>query len=120
MKDLYDQYFSLIKRAAYLGHKDAMYEYAQQFEDISYLGMNNPLFSPKRRNFWYLKAAESGHSEACNNLAHSCEIGSGLERDYVKALDFYRRSAELGSYLGRKNYKIMKRDMAKGGRYNKS
>lgn len=96
-----------------------MYEYAQQFEDISYLGINNPLFNPKRRNFWYLKAAESGHSEACNNLAYVYEIGEGLKKDYVKALDFYRRSAELGSSLGKKNYKNMKRDIAKGGQYNK-
>lgn len=116
---LYRQFFELIKKAAYLKHKDAMYEYAQQFENISFLGVESPLFSPKRRNFWYHKAIESGHPEAYNNLASIYEIGEGLQRDYNKALELYKKSAELGSNLGKKNYKTMLKDMAKGGKYNK-
>lgn len=118
-RDLYDQFFELIKKAAYLGHKEAMHEYALQFENISFLGVENPLFNPKKRNFWYHKAIEGGHAEAYNNLAHIYEIGQGVEKNYDKALEFYKKSAELGSVLGKKNYKIMLKDMAKGGLYNK-
>ncbi|TCC99445.1 tetratricopeptide repeat protein [Pedobacter hiemivivus] len=118
-RDLYNQFFKLIKKAAYLGHKDAMYEYAQQFEDISFLGVENPWFNPKKRNFWYHKAIEAGHPEAYNNLAYIYEIGEGVEKNNNKALEFYKKSAELGSVLGKKNYKIMLKDMSKGGRYNK-
>jgi len=63
-RNLYEQFFKLIKKAAYLKNKDAMYEYALQFENVSFLGVDNPLFNPKRRNFWYHKAIESGHPEA--------------------------------------------------------
>ncbi|TKC60154.1 sel1 repeat family protein [Pedobacter hiemivivus] len=117
--DLYDQYFKLLKKAAYLGHKDAMYDYAQQFEDMSFLGVENPLFNPKKRNFWYHKAIEVDHPEAYNNLAVIYERGGGVEKNNDKALEFYKKSAGLGSVLGKKNYKIMLKDMAKGGRYNK-
>jgi len=103
----------------YLGYKEAMYEYAQQFENISFLGVENPWFNPKKMNFWYHKAIEAGHPEAYNKLAHIYEMGQGVEKNNDKALEFYKKSAELGSVLGKKNYKIMLKDMSKGGRYNK-
>lgn len=112
-KELFYKYLNLLKRAAYLGHKDAMYDYAQQFDDMGILGLENPLFNPKRRNFWYHKAIESGHSEAYNNLASIYSIGEGVEKDYDKALEFYKRSAELGSPLGKRNYKLMLKQMGK-------
>ena len=118
-RQLYYAYFELLKRASYLGHKQAMYDYAQQFEDMGILGLQNPLFNIKRRNFWYHKAIEKGHPEAFNNLASIYEAGEGVEKSHDKALEFYRKSAELGSVLGKKNYKIMLKQMAKGGMYNK-
>lgn len=118
-RHLFYNYLELLKKAAYLGHKEAMYDYAQQFEDMGILGLQNPLFNLKRRNFWYHKAMENGHPEAHNNLASIYTLGEGVEKDYEKALEFYRKSAELGSVLGKKNYKIMLKHMAKGGLYNK-
>lgn len=118
-KQLYYEYFELLKRASYLGQKQAMYDYAQQFEDMGILGLQNPLFNVKRRNFWYHKAIEKEHPEAYNNLASIYTLGEGVEKDYEKALELYRKSAELGSVLGKKNYKIMLKHMAKGGMYNK-
>lgn len=110
-KKMYYELSNLLKRAAYLGHKDAMYDYAQQFEDIGYLGMENPLYNPKKRNYWYQKACEKGHAEAYNNLASIYEVGQGVEKDYAQAIELYRKAAELGSKLGKKNYKnILKKN----------
>jgi TPR repeat protein len=118
-KELYYEYFSLIKRSSYLGHTQAQYEYAQQFENMSFLGVNNPMYNPKKCIFWYSKACNKGHSEACNNLAHIYELGDGCEKNFDLALRLYEKSAELGSPIGKKNYKLMLRDLAKGGKYAK-
>jgi TPR repeat protein len=41
------------------------------------------------------------------------------EENLNLALKFYKKSAELGSILGKKNYKLMLRDLSNGGRYFK-
>jgi TPR repeat protein len=116
---LYTQYFELIKKAAYQGHVEALYDMGQQYEDIGYLGIPNPMYNAKKCVYWYTKACEEGHAEACNNLASYYEKGEGCEQNFNIALNLYKRAAELGSPNGKKNHKIMIKDMAKGGKYDK-
>ena len=116
-KELYNEYFKLVRKSAYLGHLEAQYDMAQQYESMSFLGVQNPIYNPKKRIFWYSKACSKGHSDACNNLASIYELGEGCEQNLDLALRLYEKSAKLGSINGKKNYEIMLRDMAKGGRY---
>jgi hypothetical protein len=118
-RELHAQYFKLIKKAAYSGHTDGLYDMGQQYEDIGYLGIPNPISNPKMCVYWYTKACQSGHAEACNNLATFYESGKVCKQNLDVALDLYKRSANLGSPNGKKNYKIMLRDMSNGGKYNK-
>lgn len=118
-KELYNEYFLLIKRSAYSGNVEAQYDLAQQYENISFLGMPNPKYNPKKCIFWYSRACNSGHAEACNNLAALYEMGEGCEKNLEMALSLYEKSASLGSQNGKKNYKIMLKDLSKGGKYNK-
>jgi TPR repeat protein len=118
-KKLYAQYFALIKKAAYQGNAEGQYDMGNQYEDVGYLGIPSPLHNPKKAIFWYSKAAKNGHAEAFNNLAHFYEIGSGCTQNLDMALKLYKESANLGSPNGEKNYKIMLRDMAVGGKYNR-
>jgi len=117
--ELYDQYFKLIRKAAYKGHTEALFDMGQQFEDIGFPGMPNPMYNAKKCVYWYTKASEKEHAEACNNLATFHEKGEGCKKNLDLALSLYKRSADLGSPSGKKNYKIMIRNLAKGGRYNK-
>jgi len=116
---LYKKYFQFLKKSAYLGHIEALYDYAQQFENMGFLGFNNPMYNSKKCIFWYSKACNNGHAEACNNLAAFYEKGEGCKQDLNAALELYKKSAFLGSPNGKKNYKIIIRDLAKGGKYNK-
>lgn len=108
-KDIYNEYFNLLKRAAYLGHADAQYDFGQQYETMNYLSIENPKYNPKKCIYWYTKASAQNHAAACNNLASFYESGEGCEKDLEKALALYKKSADLGDPLGVKNYKIMKR-----------
>jgi hypothetical protein len=118
-EELHAQYFKLIKQAAYRGHIEGQYDLAQLYEDIGYLGIPNPIGNPKMCIYWYTKACQRGHAEACNNLATFYESGKGCNQNLDVALDLYKRSANFGSPNGKKNYKIMLRDMSKGGKHNK-
>jgi TPR repeat protein len=118
-KKLHAQYFALIKKAAYQGNTESQYDMGNQYEDIGYLGIPNPLYNPKKAIFWHTKASKNGHAEAFNNLAHFYELGTGCTQNLDIALEFYKQSANLGSPNGKKNYKTMLRDMARGGKYNK-
>ncbi|WP_442587792.1 tetratricopeptide repeat protein [Pedobacter sp. AW31-3R] len=110
---LYYRYLFLIKRAAYLEHTDAQYDYAQQFEDISFLGMNNPMYNPKKCIYWYAKACDKGHAEACNNLAYIYDSEGYGKKDVDLALKLYKKSADLGSDHGKNNYKSMRRSLTR-------
>jgi TPR repeat protein len=110
-RNIYNEYFNLLKRAAYVGHADAQFDLGQQYETMNYLSIENPKYNPKKCIYWYTKAAEQSHAAACNNLATFYESGQGCEKDLEKALALYKKSAELGDALGKKNYKIMKRQM---------
>lgn len=114
---LYFRYLGLIKKAAYKGHTEAIYDLGQQYEDVGYLGIPNPMYNARKCVYWYKKACEGNHPEACNNLATFYESGNGCDKDLNKALALYKRSADLGYSIGKKNYKIMTKDMSKGGKY---
>jgi TPR repeat protein len=117
--EFYEKYFALIKKSAYLGYPEGQYDFAQQFENMSFLGIKNPKYDPKKCVFWYSKACKNDHAEACNNLANFYEKGEGCEKNLNFALELYKRSADLGSPNGKKNYKMMVRDLSKGGKYNR-
>lgn len=110
-EEMYAQYFNLLKKAAYFGIPEAQYDYGQQYESMNYLNIQNPKYNPKKCIYWYTKACMQNHAEACNNLASFYETGEGCEKDLKKALDLYKKSADLGYSIGRKNYKIMLRQM---------
>ncbi|WP_295712292.1 tetratricopeptide repeat protein [Mucilaginibacter sp.] len=115
----YDQYLKFIRIAAYQGHVEALFDMGQQYEDIGFLGMPNPMYNAKKCVYWYTKAVEKGHAEACNNLSNFYALGDGCKQDFDMALGLLKRSAELGSVLGKKNYKMKLKDLAKTGRYLK-
>ncbi|MCS3799360.1 tetratricopeptide repeat protein [Niastella sp. OAS944] len=110
-RNIYNEYFKLLKRAAYLGHADAQYDLGQQYETMNYLSLENPNYNPAKCIYWYTKASAQDHAAACNNLASFYESGEGCEKDVEKALALYKKSADLGDPLGEKNYKIMKGQM---------
>jgi len=45
------------------------------------------------RLYFFLKAAEQGHAEAQNVLGLRYENGQGVEKDYVKAIEWYSKAA---------------------------
>lgn len=114
---IYYEYLDLIRKSAYLGYNEALFDLGQQYEATSFLGIKNPKYNPKKCIYWYSKACNNGHSEACNNLAFFYEEGQGCEMNINKALELYRLSAQLGSINGKQNYKIMLKNISKGGIY---
>lgn len=105
-------YISLIRKAAYKGNIEAQYDLALNYEDQNYF-VPNPMYNKKRRFYWYVKAANAGHPEACNNLANLYENGNGTKKDLKKALFFYKKSYELGCSYAKKNYKILLNEIEK-------
>ena len=103
---LYKEYISLLRKAAYKGNSEAQFELGQQYEDINYWGENQN-HNPRKCLYWYTKACEKNHAEACNSLAHLYEVGEGINKNVNKALRYYKKSADLGSEIGRDNYKLL-------------
>ncbi|WP_197091430.1 tetratricopeptide repeat protein [Sphingobacterium endophyticum] len=111
---LYRNYSELVRRSAYSGNPEGQFRYAQTFESMSFLGVNNPLYNVKKCIFWYSKAAVAGFAEASNNLADFYERGVGVEKNLSICYSLYKKAAELGSPNGGKNLKIFERDIKKG------
>ncbi len=73
----------------------------------------------KRDLFWERAGAESGDPEAMIQLGFAYSTGDGVERDPVKAVEYYRQAAELDEPVGQYNMGIqcargegIKRDFA--------
>lgn len=116
-KQLYDIYFSLIKKSAYAGLPEAEFDYAQQFDTMTFIAVDNPFYNPKKCIYQYTKSAEGGYAEAYNNLADFYERGVGVRKDIRKSYELYRKGAELGSDNAKESLKIFNRDI-KNGKYN--
>lgn len=118
--NIYNEYIYCIRKLAYIGNFEAQYDLAQHYEDSGFWGCPNPYFNNKKRFYWYLKSANNGNGEAFNNLADLFERGDGCIKDLDKSITFYKKAMELGSSLGKKNYKKMLKDFENGGIYFKS
>lgn len=104
----YKEYLSLLRKAAYSGHPEAQFELGQHYEDINFWSVNNPNHNPEKCKYWYAKACKGGHGPACNNLASIY----GVEKQHSKALKHFKKAADLGDVLGKKNYALMLKQMA--------
>jgi len=112
----YAQYLNALRKLAYNGYLDAQYDLAQHYEDMGFWGLPNPYHNIHKKFYWYSKAAENNHAAACNNLADMYERGEGCTQDIKKALSLYKKSANLGDSCGRKNYKLLLKQI-KSGKY---
>ena len=81
------------------------------------MGIPNPMYNPSKSVYWYKKACSQNQPEACNNLGNLYEKGEGCEQNLEEALLLYKKSSDLGYDLGKKNYKLMLKQMAFGGIY---
>ncbi len=99
---LYWLAFDHLKKSAYSGNPEGQYDYAQQFDSISFLGVNNPLYNPKKCIYWYTKSATGGYAEAYNNLADFYERGEGIRQDlkmsYESNLEIFEKDINQGKY----------------------
>lgn len=109
-RKLYNHYIDLLAQAADKGSNEAQFQLGQHFEDINYWGVN-PDFNPEKCVYWYTKACDNNHAEACNSLAHCYELGSGVEKSLSTALSLYEKSAILGSQLGQDNHQLLKKEL---------
>lgn len=106
-RNKYNEYLRSLRILAYRGYSEAQYDLAQHYEDMSIWGAPNPYENISKRFYWYSKAAANNHAGAFNNLADMYERGIGCKKNIKKALEYYKKSGELGDDLGKKNYKIL-------------
>lgn len=107
---LYEQYLYKLRKAAYRGYGMAQFDLGQHYEDMNYFG-KNPDFDPRKCFYWYEKACDNKVGAACNNLASYYEQGLACVMDKKKALNLYKQSADLGDPLGKRNYKLLKKEL---------
>jgi TPR repeat protein len=108
-QEQYNLFIQGIRKLAYNNFVKAQYDLAQHYEDINFWGVENPFFNTNRRFYWYSKAAENNHAEACNHLGSLYELGEGCKIDLEKSLYFFNKSADLGDDLGKQNLKLFKK-----------
>ena len=78
------------------------------------MGYSNPFHNVFKMFYWYTKAANNNHAAACNNLADMYERGVACNQDIQKALSLYKKAAELGDFCGKKNYKLLLKQIRSG------
>ena len=96
--NLYKSYIELIRKSAYSNLPEAQFELALHYEEINYFGVNKN-YSLKKCKYWYEKASNLNHAEACNNLAIILESENEIE----KAKKLYKKAIKLGSINAKKN-----------------
>lgn len=96
-KALFSDAVSWLGLAAKQGHADAQHtlgSYCMQSDDIA------------KAIWFYKQAAEQGHAKAQYDLGVCYVTGTGLERNVVTAVRWFRRAAESGYVSAEKCYRI--------------
>lgn len=113
LNDLTSLAWAKISALAERGNADAQflialryngYDFSREVWNSNTEGYNcNPYYDMEKAAYWYLQAAEQGHSTAQNNLGQCYENGTGVETDIREAIKWYRLSAENGNSYGQLN-----------------
>ncbi|MCT4665469.1 MAG: hypothetical protein N4A45_09580 [Flavobacteriales bacterium] len=98
-------YEDLLIRSA-LDNKNAMFELGQFYENDAYL-TPNPFANASKCLYWYSKATNFNHPEACNMLATIYESGICCKRSLRKALYLYEKGSKLGYDISKENLHIL-------------
>jgi len=109
-KQLLNNYIKILRKEAYQDNPDSQFELA--------LCYDNGLLGDKFRKYkyWIEKAAKNNHPAACNIYGWIIESESPTSiAKMKKAIIWYKKSAELGDILGKKNLKIAERQILKMG-----
>lgn len=88
----YDKSFFYLRKAAQLGHTEAMYHTGFLY----HVGQGTTK-DVSKAVFWYKKAAEKNHSDAMNMLAVAYYDGDGISQDYKAAVSYLRKAADLNN-----------------------
>ncbi len=112
-EELYDKYLNLVRKSAYVGFPEAQYELGQTYEKYNFWGVN-PVYSPKKCVYWYTKASEQDFAAAYNNLGYLYEKGEGASQNIAKALDCYTKAGLLGYSYGKKNRRVLLKQIKEG------
>lgn len=107
---IYNDYIYLIRKSAYSGHAEAQFELALHYEEINFFGVNDK-YNINKCFYWYQKSCNLNFGEACNNLA----ILHERKKEYDLASFLYKKAINLGIEKAKKNYKNLKRILAKAG-----
>jgi TPR repeat protein len=57
---------------------------------------------------FYEKACELGNAGGCNNLGVLYIDGLGVNQDYIKAAELFKKACDMGLELGCEKYVILK------------
>lgn len=83
---------------------ESQYNLAQAYDKINQFGNPNPYFNNFKRLYWYMRAGNNGYGEAFNNLAFIIEHELNVKNKEKRFLEYYKKSADMGSKLGNENY----------------
>jgi len=111
---IYKEYLKSLRKLAYRGDPEAQYDLAQHYEDMGVMGFPNPYHNPRKKFYWYSKAANKNHPEALNNLANMYEKGESCKQDIKKALELFQKAANSGIPYIVKNYKLLLKQIKMG------
>ncbi len=110
----YDEYLKILRASAYKGYPEAQYNLAQHYDDIGYWGVPNPYYNPRKKFYWYSKAASQNHFDALNNLANMYEKGEFCQQNIRRALELYEQAAKSGITYIKNNYKLLLKQIEQG------
>ena len=106
--EFYNEYLKCLQKCAKAGVKEYQYLLAKQFDVLAFFGTGfNPMHNPKLSLFWYKKACENDHKEACVQLALYYEKGVIYKQNIKKAIELYKKAADLGNKLAMKKYQAL-------------
>jgi TPR repeat protein len=111
---IYKAYLHKLRKLAYSGNAESQFHLAVHYEDMSVMGYPNPFHSISKKFYWYTKSCNAGYASACNNLADMYERGEGCEQNIKKALELYKKAADMGNDLAKKNYKLTLKQIKQG------
>ncbi len=97
--------------AAYLKSAEMGYSFAQCNVGYGYMYADGVEKDYSKAILWLERAVRQNQPNGMNNLAVCYSQGWGVPQNKKKALELYKKAADLGSKKGKENYELLKKQL---------
>lgn len=107
----YKEAFYWFQKAAVKGDPEAQHELGHLYAGHTAEKSKDIRIDKQKAFFWWMKAAEQHHSQACLNVGKAYLKGDGVEQDFNKSAYWHEQAEKMGEYWAKGQAELIRKEL---------